>query len=154
MDLSLRKSMEWCGHIGDGSWAAPANWGSSQFLFIEDNVITDSNTVFEGQLTDAFNGGRFVVRHNTITNLVIGNHGTETPGRGRSGRAEEIYNNTFDCNHVNRFVAETRGGGKLFHDNTIANCGGAGAANPTLTFGPNAWSFQSVGRRRWNKRVG
>ena len=124
----------WNGAVfGDGSWAAPANWGSSQFLFIEDNVFTDSNTVFEGQLTDAFNGARFVVRHNTITNLVVGNHGTETPGRGRSGRAEEVYNNTFDCNHVNRFVANARGGTMLFHHNTITNCGGAGASNPTLT---------------------
>jgi len=127
------------GAYGDGSWAAPANWGSSQFLFLEDNVVTDSNTVFEGQLTDGFNGGRFVVRYNTLTNLVVGNHGTETPGRGRSGRAEEIYNNIFDCNHVNRFVSGNRGGGELFHDNTIVNCGGAGAANPTLS------SFRMLG---------
>jgi hypothetical protein len=147
------------GSYGDGSWAAPANWGSSQFLFIEDNVITNSNSVYEGQLTDGFNGGRFVIRHNIITNQAIGNHGTETPGRGRSGRAEEIYNNTFDCNHVNRFVSGNRGGGELFHDNTIVNCGGAGAANPTLSSfrmlgsfspwggadGTNGWDKNNIG---------
>ena len=147
------------GSHGDGSWAAPANWGSSQFLFLEDNVITNSNSVYEGQLTDGFNGGRFVVRHNMITNQAIGNHGTETPGRGRSGRAEEIYNNTFDCNHVNRFVSGNRGGGVLFHDNTIVNCGGAGAANPTLSSfrmlgsfspwggadGTNGWDKNNIG---------
>ena len=147
------------GSHGDGSWAAPANWGSSQFLFLEDNVITNSNSVYEGQLTDGFNGGRFVVRHNMITNQAIGNHGTETPGRGRSGRAEEIYNNTFDCNHVNRFVSGNRGGGELFHDNTIVNCGGAAAAKPTLSSfrmlgsfspwggadGTNGWDKNNIG---------
>jgi hypothetical protein len=143
------------GSHGDGSWAAPANWGSSQFLFIEDNVITNSNTVYEGQLTDAFNGGRFVVRHNMITNQAIGNHGTETPGRGRSGRAEEIYNNTFDCNHVNRFVSGNRGGSELFHDNTIVNCGGAAAAKPTLSSFRMLGSFSpwggAEGTNRWDK---
>ena len=133
------------GSYGDGSWAAPANWGSSQFLFLEDNVITNSNSVYEGQLTDGFNGGRFVVRHNMITNQAIGNHGTETPGRGRSGRAEEIYNNTFDCNHVNRFVSGNRGGGELFHNNTIVNCGGAGAAKPTLSSFRMLGSFSPLG---------
>ncbi len=147
------------GNYGDGSWAAPANWGSSQFLFLEDNVFTNVDSIFEGQLTDGFNGGRFVVRHNTITNFAVGNHGTETPGRGRSGRAEEIYNNTFDCNHVNRFVSGNRGGGELFHDNTIVNCGGAGASNPTLSSfrmlgsfspwggadGTNGWDKNNIG---------
>jgi hypothetical protein len=110
---------------GDGSWAAPANYGSSQFLFIEDNTFTCTRTTLQGALTDGFNGARFVVRHNSINNLVIGNHGTESPGRGRSSRAMEIYNNQIDCHHVNRFVSGARGGGELFHDNTITNCGGA-----------------------------
>ena len=110
---------------GDGSWAEPANYGSSQFLFIEDNTFTCTRTTIQGTLTDGFNGARFVVRHNSINNFLIGNHGTESPGRGRSSRAMEIYNNQIDCNHFNRYVSGARGGGELFHDNTIRNCGGA-----------------------------
>lgn len=137
---------------GDGSWAQPANYGSPQFLFIEDNNFICTRTTIQGTLTDGFNGARFVVRHNTIKNFVIGNHGTESPGRGRSGRAMDIYNNTIDCNNVNRFVTGNRGGGQLVHDNTIRNCGGSSALSTLSAFrirtsfspwggadGTNAW---------------
>ena len=137
---------------GDGAWDEPAGYGSSQWLFIEDNIFTCTRTNMEGSLTDCFNGGRVVVRHNNIVNLVIGNHGTESPGRGRSGRAMDIYNNTIDCNSVNRFVTGNRGGGQLVHDNTIRNCGGSSALSTLSAFrirtsflpwggadGTNAW---------------
>ena len=90
---------------GDGSWTDPANYGSPLFLFIEDNTFTNTRTTVQGTLTDGFNGARFVVRHNVINNLVIGNHGTESPGRGRSSRAYEAYNNQIDCQNVNRYVS-------------------------------------------------
>ena len=122
------------GRYGDGSWAAPANYGSSQFLFIEDNTFTCTRTTLQGTLTDGYNGARFVVRHNSINNFVIGNHGTESPGRGRSSRAMEIYNNQIDCQDFNRFVSGNRGGGELFHDNTITNCGGASTSATLSAF--------------------
>ena len=143
---------------GDGSWTDPANYGSSQFLFIEDNNFICTRTTNQGTLTDGFNGARFVVRHNTIKNFVIGNHGTESPGRGRSGRAMDIYNNTIDCNNVNRFVTGNRGGGQLVHDNTIRNCGGSSALSTLSAFrmhtsffpwggadGTNAWDKNNPG---------
>jgi hypothetical protein len=139
---------------GDGSWAAPANYGSSQFLFIEDNTFTCTRTTNQGTLTDGFNGARFVVRHNVINNFVIGNHGTESPGRGRSSRAMEIYNNQIDCNHVNRYVSGARGGGELFHDNTITNCGGASTLATLSAFRMIAPFFQwggADGANGWDK---
>ncbi len=139
---------------GDGSWAAPANYGSSQFLFIEDNTFTCTRTTIQGTLTDGFNGARFVVRHNSINNFVIGNHGTESPGRGRSSRAMEIYNNRIDCHHVNRYVSGARGGGELFHHNTITNCGGTSTLATLSAFRMIAPFFQwggADGTNGWDK---
>jgi len=139
---------------GDGSWAASANYGSSQFLFIEDNTFTCTRTTIQGTLTDGFNGARFVVRHNSINNFVIGNHGTESPGRGRSSRAMEIYNNQIDCHDVNRYVSGARGGGELFHDNTIMNCGGASTLATLSAFRMIAPFFQwggADGMNGWDK---
>lgn len=105
--------------LGDGSWAAPTGFGSSQFLFIENNTFTHSNPYQEG-ITDSYAGGRFVVRHNNIFNGIISNHGTESTGRPRGGRAMEVYNNTFTGTNLNRFVGGVRSGGVLFHDNSIS----------------------------------
>jgi hypothetical protein len=104
---------------GDGSWPAPTGFGSSQFLFIEDNTFAHSQ---QGQhsVTDAFAGARFVVRHNSIFNGLISNHGTESTGRTRGGRAVEVYNNTFTGTNLNKFVGGIRSGVVLFHDNSIS----------------------------------
>src|SRR5436190_573008 len=112
------------GSWGDGSWAAPANWGSPEFLFFEDNTIICSNTRIEGAITDCFGGARIVFRRNAVVGANIGNHGTESPGRSRSSRAMDIYLNQFSCNNVNRYAGSNRGGGELYHDNTVTNCWG------------------------------
>ena len=104
---------------GDGSWEMPANFGSSKFLFIEDNTATCSRTTLNCSLTDGFNGARFVVRHNKLNNFNVGDHGTESPGRGRSSRAKEIYANDMDGLNANKYPIGTRGGVVLVHDNTI-----------------------------------
>jgi hypothetical protein len=116
--------MRWNGGwYGDGSWAAPAGWGSSQFFFIEDNTFINSNPTYQGYFTDGFGGARIVVRHNTSSGGIFSNHGTESAGRIRSARAFEIYKNNINCNNLNRFPGGSRGGSTLFHDNTITNCG-------------------------------
>ncbi len=120
--------MRWNGGwYGDGSWAAPAGWGSSQFFFIEDNTFINSNPTYQGYFTDGFGGARIVVRHNTSSGGLFSNHGTESAGRIRSARAFEIYKNNISCNKLNRFPGGSRGGSTLFHDNTITNCGGEAA---------------------------
>ncbi len=115
------------GAYGDGSWADSAHWGSSQFLFIEDNTFINKNPTYQGYFTDGFGGARVVVRHNTSSGGIFSNHGTESAGRIRSARAFEIYKNNISCNNLNRFPGGSRGGSTLFHDNTITNCGGEAA---------------------------
>lgn len=105
--------------FGDGSWAAPTNFGSSEFLFIEDNQFVNNGTS-NAAATDAYGGARFVVRHNTIFNSFVTNHGTESTGRIRGGRAMEVYRNTFTGTNLNRFVGGIRSGVALFHDNSIS----------------------------------
>jgi len=110
---------------GDKSWTAAPGYGSSQFLFFEDDSF-DSTAV---SATDAYDGARFVMRHNTFNNLAIpNNHGTESHGRGRGTRAMEIYNNTFIGHGTsNRFVGGSRSGSVLFHDNNISGYAGDSA---------------------------
>jgi hypothetical protein len=110
----------WNGGTSDTSWAAPTNFGSSQFLFIEDNTFSNQPNGSLGGVTDAVAGARFVVRHNNITNMYVANHGTDSTGRTRSCRAIEVYNNTYTGTGLNKFVGGTRGGLILFHDNTIS----------------------------------
>jgi hypothetical protein len=108
---------------GDGSWHAPTSYGSSQFLFIEDNTFTHSKPNLQGMI-DAYAGARFVVRHNTIFNSLITNHGTESTGRTRGCRAIEIYNNNYSGTNLNSQVGGSRSGGTLFHHNTISGYSG------------------------------
>jgi hypothetical protein len=111
-------------NYGDGSWAAPTGFGSSQWLFIEDNTFTHSQ---QGQqaVTDAYAGARFVVRHNNIFNGIVYAHGTESTGRTRGSRAMEVYGNTFTGTGVNKIVGTSRSGGVLFHDNSISGYWGS-----------------------------
>ena len=108
------------GSYGDGSWAAPTGFGSSQFLFIEDNTWQSAAAGFVMAMTDAYGGARFVVRHNQINDCFIANHGTESTGRIRGARAMEVYRNTWTGTNLNRFVGGTRSGGVLFHNNNIS----------------------------------
>jgi hypothetical protein len=142
---------------GDGSWAAPVNWGSSQFLFMEDNSFTDTTPTFLGQIIDCLDGARVVVRHNVMQGIT-GNHGTESGGRGRSGRAMDVYWNQITCANSNKYVGGSRGGGELFHENTVTACWGGLAEcsiqtvriyNPFPVFGgadgTNLWDKNTPG---------
>jgi hypothetical protein len=109
--------------FGDGSWAAPTNFGSQGFFFIEDNYIKNvtGTTAFPnwnqgaGNLDGTF-GGRFVFRHNHCYDTQVLNHGT-FGGRQRGIRAIEIYNNDFHYTHPHA-AAGCTGGTMVIHDNT------------------------------------
>ena len=81
---------------GDGSWAYATGFGTSNFLFMENNVF---NGGLEG---DCESGGKFVSRYNTLNSSSqssswIHDHGTEqNGGRVRGCRAYEAYNNYFN----------------------------------------------------------
>lgn len=82
---------------GDGSWADQDNWGTTNAMYIEDNIFTNANDP-GSPVVDSQAGGRFVFRYNYVTNADIVVHGTESPGRERSARLAEIYGNTFYWN--------------------------------------------------------
>jgi hypothetical protein len=110
----------WGGNnYGDGSWSAPTNFGSGDFVFIEDNTYTCTASQPRG-IADAYAGGRYVVRYNVLNNTKVANHGTDSTGRMRSARAMEVYNNTFQNAPNGNIVGNIRGGMGLWHDNTFA----------------------------------
>ena len=85
---------------GDGSWADPSGFGSNKFMFFEDNQFNYSGSPGGALMSDCSNGGRFVVRHNTMAGgngPGIDMHPTGGSGRIRGCRAVEIYGNSFSA---------------------------------------------------------
>jgi len=72
-------------------------------------------------------GSRVVYRHNTYTNTIWANHGTETGGRWRGQRQFEIYDNTFSLTHGAAFPVfiGIRGGTGVIYNNKGTVTGGA-----------------------------
>jgi hypothetical protein len=107
------------GTNGDGSWAQPSNFGSGEFVFIENNWLEANEATHGAGGTDDVQGGRWVFRYNHCRgDIEVQSHGTEN-GRQRGGRAREIYNNDFVYNTAHS-VAGTRSGVTIIHDNTFA----------------------------------
>jgi len=81
---------------GDLAWTQPLDLGGSNAYFVEDNVFTEIQTSAGSYsvASDGWNGQRVVFRHNTLDNVIWGNHGTESSGLLRGARAFEIYDNT------------------------------------------------------------
>jgi hypothetical protein len=107
--------------FGDGAWAAADNFGTSNFFYFEDNWV--SNYYNGGHLTtlDSQGGGRYVWRYNTLYKGSLESHGAEAE-RERSGRAFEVYNNSFlDPDSLGQnLVTYFRGGVQVIHDNTVS----------------------------------
>jgi hypothetical protein len=111
--------------FGDGSWADTNHFGTSRFLFIEDN------TFYGGpHAIDAYAGARYVARYNTFVNSKHGGHGTESSGRNRGMRAIESYNNRFIGNGNSGTLIDVRSGVALVHDNVVSG----GTPGLTRTF--------------------
>lgn len=111
----------WGGNsYGDGSWAAPSNFGGWQFLFIEDNIFNFTDPVTWGNygVLDCMGGGREVIRFNSFTNCHPTTHGTESTGRQRSVRVAEIYNNTL-VSTVGGPMGQYRGGTGVVFSNIL-----------------------------------
>ena len=76
---------------GDGSWADADSWGTTNAIYIENNIFFNTGGL------DSCDGARVVFRNNYVLNQGVANHGTESSGRERSTRTYEIYGNTFNC---------------------------------------------------------
>lgn len=137
---------------GDAAWNAPDDFGTDNFIFVEDNRWRN------GYLGDANTGGqRFVYRYNTgvmefnDSNPAAGyvaNHGV-TNGRNRSTRAFEYYGNTLSAQApgLNKSPFPVNGGTGLVWGNTISQYRFATSLNYTrkdnATYGygstPTGW---------------
>lgn len=136
------------GSFGDYSWSVGPMYGTSNFVFFEDNVFTNFGGV-PGIGLDAIDGARYVVRHNLgIDGTIIAGHGTETTQRERSIRVAEIYSNIFDM-HGQSEAGHVRGGarvitGNIFKNSSVAYSVRAYRLNTGVTpfrfaDGTNAW---------------
>lgn len=138
--------------FGDGAWAASDQFGTEQFFFIEDNIFTNKNVFNHLTLLDSQAGARYVFRNNKVYKGSLESHGLEA-ARERSGRAFEIYNNTFDGIGSQDFITYFRGGVALVYSNYVYGYG----ANPRLNLlnnrlrDPLATPFGgSDGRNPWD----
>jgi hypothetical protein len=119
------------GNYGDNSFAQPDSIGTVEALFVEDNQFINNQTVnFFNFAVDGWSGSRVVYRHNTFTNCVWDNHGTESGGRLRGARQLEVHDNTFIIDlQGNAFpsVIGLRSGTGVIYNNAVT------ATNGTLT---------------------
>jgi len=109
------------GTDGDNSWATPVNYGSGEFVFIEDNIFTRETTNYGG-ITDSLQGGRWVFRHNTLKRATIETHGLESGGRGRGFRAFEVYENDLNIDGLSPdAIVHLRSGSGVVYNNRVTN---------------------------------
>ena len=97
-DIAFHNGNGWNGTSqadnADHSWTDSEHWGSAKFFYVEDTRF------FNGDIGDAHDGARYVLRHNTITGdgnsaQQMFNHGVTGPSRAQATRAVEVYQNTF-----------------------------------------------------------
>jgi hypothetical protein len=144
----------WNGYaLASGSWAAASGFGTSQFLFIENNTFIAGSSM---AAFDCYAGARVVFRYNTCSKAFLEVHGTDSSGIWRGGRAFEVYNNTFSDETVGDYIINGRSGVFLVHNNFVTN-NAAGAlhlayyraAYPFSPWGPmdgtNAWDVNDAG---------
>ena len=111
--------------FGDGSWAFPTGFGTSNFMFYENNVFNG------GLFGDCVSGGKFVSRYNTFnsdskSSSWVHNHGTaQNNGRTRSCRAFEAYNNYFNAATTGSVMIGDAGGTGLVWGNTVSRISSA-----------------------------
>ena len=80
---------------GNGTWAAPTGFGTSNFLFLEDNLFRG---IVSGPfaLGDGWTASRIVYRFNTIQGGAgFEGHATGHAGDDRGVRAQESYGNSY-----------------------------------------------------------
>jgi hypothetical protein len=112
------------GAYGDEAWTQPAQFGTANFMFVEDCIFSwlgNPGTQNACGL-DSYRGGRYAARYCTFNNAKPNTHGTESSGRMRSSRAIEIYGNKLNWTRgYSPTGGQLRGGGLLIHNNTYTN---------------------------------
>src|SRR6202140_674607 len=79
---------------GNSDWASATGFGSSNAFFIEDNIITGTAATHDTRIVDAYTGGHYVIRFNTVIASCLGeDHATGHSGDDRGCRSHELYGN-------------------------------------------------------------
>jgi hypothetical protein len=103
---------------GDGAWVNPTGWGTSAFLFMENNQFNG------GYPNDCTVAGRFVMRYNTFSgaSTTVQTHATKSDaGSIRGCRGYEYYHNYIANPFAEGDAAGgSKGGPALFWGNTMA----------------------------------
>jgi hypothetical protein len=110
--------------FGDGAYQEPPNWGSWLAWYIEDCHFQRDTIDTHRNAADGNKGGMAVIRHCTLVNMAIGNHGNEGAGnQSRSFRKYEVYDNSASETNVNAIFVSQRGGNAIVCDNAITGPG-------------------------------
>jgi hypothetical protein len=128
----------WNGLNAHVLWSQPLALGGPQMVFVEDNTFTGTQWT---SAIDGNYGGRYVFRHNTLTNMYIEAHSLQGDNH-RAIRSWEIYNNTISqSGGVSMWTPMfIRGGTGVIHNNMITGTWGF----PGITL-DNVRSFESRG---------
>ena len=105
---------------GDASWDRPLGLGTAAAVYIEDCLF--EYTEWGDGAIDAYNGARYVLRHNRLVGISMGHHGLDSGGY-RSTFSFEIYNNQMDGRHMpsQGRAIHFRGGTGVVFGNTLVN---------------------------------
>jgi hypothetical protein len=140
---------------GNYEWSLPTGFGTADFFYVEDCVITGDMASHATRLWDLFTASRAVNRFNTLTSSTMGEtHGTGHSGDDRGARAQEVYGNISirpgAQAEPNYCMIEIQSGGGLIWGNSAAAFGKHGYVfNVTRknndTYGqpapPNGWGY-------------
>jgi hypothetical protein len=105
----------WNGLLAHCLWSRPLALGDPQQVFVEDNTYVGTQWA---SAVDGSYGGRYVFRHNTVTDMYVEAHSVQ--GGNRAIRSWEIYNNTLRQSAIPMWAPFfLRGGTGVVHGNTI-----------------------------------
>jgi alpha-L-fucosidase len=120
--VNLRQSVSVNGAV-DASWEEPLALGTAEAVYVEDCDFR--LTAHPDGVNDAYDGARYVFRHNTVTGFgSLGHHGFDSALR--STFSFEIYENTIRPHERFVFTMHLRGGTGVIFGNRIT--GGKAAA--------------------------
>jgi len=103
---------------GPLSWERPLALGMPDAVYIEDCTFEGG-----GAATDGYHGARFVLRHNSLSDTHVGQHGCDS-GNYRSTFSFEVYDNVIGKKDLKSWevprAMHFRGGTGVVFDNTLS----------------------------------
>ncbi len=155
---------------GNGSWADTSHFGSSQFMFAEQNNFRQLSGSTHAFALDCVPAGRFVFRYNTLGyHETLQTHGTGSGNDNRGCRAYEFYNNTFTWStnptaDQFAFLMQLESGSSLWWGNTVtgfitfiyADVVRVDSSTYTQSANPSGWGYcgTALGPSSWDQNSG